>query len=54
MTGDRFSTASDMYYKRLYDTLVNGAPLYVTAEKAAKVIEIIEAVHAQNPLSVKY
>ena len=52
--GSRFSTACDIYYKKLYDTLVNGAPLYVTAEKAAKVIEIIEAIHAQNPLSVKY
>ena len=50
----RYSSPDDMYYKRLYDTLVNGAPLYITAEKAAKVIEIIEAVHAQNPLPVKY
>ena len=54
VTGDRFTSASDIYYKNLYETMVNGAPLYVTAEKAAKVIEIIEAVHAQNPLPVKY
>ncbi|MBE6588891.1 MAG: Gfo/Idh/MocA family oxidoreductase [Ruminococcaceae bacterium] len=53
-TGDGFTTASDIYYKRLYDTLVNGAPLYITAEKAAKAIEIIEAVHAENPLPLKY
>ena len=26
----------------------------MTPEKAAKVIEVIEAIHAQNPLSVKY
>jgi predicted dehydrogenase len=53
-TGDGFTTAADVYYKRLYDTMFNGAPLYITAEKAAKAIEIIESVHAQNPLSVKY
>ena len=52
--GDIQITHSRCYYERLYDTMVNGAPLYVTAEKAAKVIEIIEAVHAQNPLPVKF
>ena len=38
----------------MYDTLMLGKPLDVTHEKAGKVIEIIEAVHAQNPLPVKY
>ena len=52
--GDILLTHTCYYYKCLYETMVNGAPLYVTAEKATKVIEIIEAVHAQNPLSVKY
>ncbi|MBQ9773412.1 MAG: Gfo/Idh/MocA family oxidoreductase [Clostridia bacterium] len=53
-TGDGFTTATQIYYERLYETLMNGAPLYITAEKAAKVIEIIEAVHAENPLPLKY
>jgi predicted dehydrogenase len=52
--GDLLVTHTRYFYERLYDTMVNGAPLYVTAEKATKVIEIIEAVHAENPLSVKY
>ena len=51
---DLFGSASDVYYKRLYETIMNGAPLYITAEKAAKVIQIIEAVHAENPLPLKY
>ncbi len=42
------------FYERLYDTMFNGADLYITAEKAAKVIEIIETVHAENPLPLKY
>ncbi len=52
--GDLLVSHTRYFYERLYDTMINGAPLYVTAEKAAKVIEIIEAVHAQNPLSVQY
>ncbi len=54
VVGDVFNTACHTYYTRLYDTVMNGAPLYITGEKAAKAIEIIEAVHAQNPLPVKY
>ena len=52
--GDAFNAASHIYYEKLYDTIMNGAPLYITAEKAMKAIEIIEAVHAENPLPLKY
>ncbi len=52
--GDVFSTGTSMFYHMMYNTLVLGKPLDITPEKAAKVIEIIEAVHAQNPLPVKY
>ncbi|MBQ9783873.1 MAG: Gfo/Idh/MocA family oxidoreductase [Clostridia bacterium] len=52
--GDAFGAASHVYYTKLYDTIMNGAPLYITAEKAMKAIEIIEAVHAENPLPLKY
>jgi large subunit ribosomal protein L14 len=34
--------------------LQNGSRLDVIDNTGAKVIEIIEAVHAQNPLPVKY
>ncbi|MBQ3015031.1 MAG: Gfo/Idh/MocA family oxidoreductase [Clostridia bacterium] len=52
--GDVFGAASHTYYTKLYDTIMNGAPLYITPEKAMKAIEIIEAVHAENPLPLKY
>lgn len=52
--GDPFSTACNLFYNQMYETIMNGAPLYVTPEKAAKVIELIEVMHAQNPLPVKY
>ena len=51
---DTFASGSHIFYEKLYDTLVNGAPLYITGEKAMKAIEIIEAVHAQNPMPLKY
>ncbi len=52
--GDVFSTGSSIFYHMMYDTVMLGKPLDVTPEKAGKVIEIIEAVHAQNPLPLKY
>ena len=48
------SNACNLFYNQMYETIMNGAPLYVTPEKAAKVIELIEVMHAQNPLPVKY
>ena len=52
--GDVFSTGSSIFYHMMYDAIMLGKPLDVTPEKAGKVIEIIEAVHAQNPLPVLY
>ena len=49
-----FSTGSSIFYHMMYDHIMLGKPLDVTPEKAGKVIEIIEAVHAQNPLPVLY
>ncbi len=51
---DKYDQASKNFYDALYESLVNGAPLPVAAEKSAKVIGIIEAVHSQNPLPVKF
>ena len=51
---DAFNYGSHVFYEKLYDTIMNGAPLEVTPEKAMKAIEIIEAVHAQNPMPLKY
>ena len=52
--GDVFSTGSSIFYHMLYDSIMLGKPLDVTPEKAGKVIELIEVVHAQNPLPVLY
>ncbi|MBQ7336639.1 MAG: Gfo/Idh/MocA family oxidoreductase [Clostridia bacterium] len=52
--GDVFSTGSSIFYHMLYDAIMLGKPLDITPEKAGKVIEIIEAVHVQNPLPVLY
>lgn len=51
---DKYDQASKNFYDGLYESLVNGAPLPVAAEKSAKVIGVIEAVHSQNPLPVKF
>lgn len=47
-------TASDSYYRMLYKHMCLWNPLTVKPEQAAQVISIIETVHAQNPLPVKY
>lgn len=52
--GTAFDVGTENLYKMLYKTLTEGAPLTVTPEQAAKVISVIETVHAQNPLPVKF
>lgn len=39
------------YYTRLYETMVNGAPLFVKPEEVRRQIAVIEECHRQNPLS---
>ncbi len=41
------------YYEMLYRHIANGEELTVTPEHAARIISVIETVHAQNPLPVK-
>ncbi len=53
-SSDYFKSGSHVFYEQLYNAVMNGAPLDITPEKAMKAIEIIEAVHAQNPLSMLY
>lgn len=49
-----FGEATETYYKMLYKTLAEGAPLEVTPEMISKVVSVIETVHAQNPLKVRF
>ena len=53
-TGDAFDKGTGDLYESLYHKIVDGTPMYVTPEMAAKVISVIETVHAQNPMPVKF
>ena len=52
--GSAFDAAVENFYRMLHDTLTTGAPLIVKPDWAAKIINVIETVHGQNPLPVKY
>jgi hypothetical protein len=54
ISGELFSVASKSFYEKLYDTLVNGAPLAVPAEHVAMITNVIATAHAQNPTAVKF
>lgn len=53
-TGDAFDKGTGDLYESLYHKIVDGTPMYVTPEMAAKVISVIETVHAQNPMPKKF
>ena len=52
--GNAFNVGTRDFYRSLYATITTGAPLAVTAEQAARIINVIETVHAQNPMPVLY
>lgn len=52
--GDAFGIGSAGIYEDVYFAITENRPLYITCEQAAEVIRVIETVHLQNPLPVKY
>ena len=52
--GTSFKYATAKLYEDLYFALSEGREMYVTAEKAADVISVIETLHATNPLERKF
>lgn len=52
--GTAFDVGTESIYRMLYKTLTEGAPLTVKPEHVAKIISVIETVHAQNPLPLKF
>lgn len=52
--GDAFGIAVHDFYTQLYHKIKDGTPMTVTPEMAARVISVIETVHAENPLPVKF
>ena len=54
LTGSAFTSAEDEYYTMVYNHLVNGGELVITPEKIKQEIALMEKVHEQNPLPVKF
>ena len=52
--GDAFSVGTPAFYSQLYSYVTEGKAMDVTPEMAAEVISVIEAVHADNHLSLKF
>jgi D-alanyl-D-alanine carboxypeptidase len=52
--GSVFSVAVRDFYQMIYNTLFEGKALIITPEMAAETVRIIEACHAENPLSVEF
>ena len=52
--GNAFDVGTSAFYEQLYYKLSEGRPMTVTPEMAAAIIGVIETVHAQNPLELKY
>lgn len=52
--GDAFGYGTDVFYENLYFEITEGSVKNAKPEYIAKLIGIIEKVHAENPLSVKY
>ena len=52
--GTAFDAGTQRLYEQLYYKIAEGKPMDVTPEMAAKIISIIETVHAQNPMPLKY
>lgn len=52
--GTAFDVGTRTLYEGLYAQITEGKPLSVTPEMAARIIGVIEKVHADNPLPVSY
>ncbi len=53
-TGTAFDIGTAKLYEQLYYKITEGKAMTVTPEMAAQIISVIETVHAQNPLPLKY
>jgi predicted dehydrogenase len=52
--GTAFDVGTAKLYEQLYYKITEGKPMDVTPEMAAQIISVIETVHAENPLPLKY
>ena len=54
VTGSAFDSAVKLYYDNIYAHLTEGAPLVIQPEKIARLIALMEEVHRQNPLPIRF
>ena len=52
--GTAFDIGTARLYEQLYYKITEGREMTVTPEMAADIISVIETVHAQNPLPLRY
>ncbi len=52
--GSPFDVGTEEFYRKMYASVMEGKELYVKPENIAKVMGVMETVHGQNPLSLKF
>jgi hypothetical protein len=52
--GTAFDIGTASLYGNIYENITAGKEMYVTAAMASRIVGVIEAIHAQNPLQVRY
>ena len=52
--GTAFDIGTREIYTNIYENITEGKPMYVTAAMASRIVGVIETIHAQNPLQVRY
>ncbi len=54
VSGSAFDEAVRLYYENIYAHLTEGVPLIIQPEKIARLTALMEEVHRQNPLPVRF
>ena len=52
--GTAFDIGTREIYTNIYENITEGKPMYVTAAMASRIVGVIETIHAQNPLQVRF
>ena len=50
LTGTVFTLSTEQVYENIYNVLTKGEELFVSPEKIAKLVGVMEKIHADNPL----
>ncbi len=54
VAGSAFDEAVRLYYENIYAHLTEGVPLIIQPEKIARLTALMEEVHRQNPLPIRF